>query len=283
MKELVRTLSQAAKNGDSRACYFLALCFSDGLGVQANQRKAIEWYRKAAEAGDPEVEFELAYLFDHGIGVRKDPKNAFLWYERAALHGIVEAQFNLGIYYEHGTGRRRDVKKAIHWFLQAAKQGDVDAQFRIGYLFEQTKKTDLAEAWYLKAAKNGNVDAQFNLGLLYQRKGRGSWRKALHWHKQAAKQNLGPSATNVGVMHSDGKFLKPNHATAAKWFEMGARLGDEKGWFNLGQSYEFGEGVPINAPRALECYIMAARNGSKSAKRSLSQKGFLKKALHVPS
>jgi TPR repeat protein len=112
-----------ADGGDSKAQYWLADMYENGLGVKqdktaalgllkdsaaqgfvlAEQRlgelylsgsetlqdfgKASTWLRKAAVAGNGRAERDVGNIFALGLGVNRDPVQAYAWYENAILHG----------------------------------------------------------------------------------------------------------------------------------------------------------------------------------------------------
>lgn len=53
---------EAAEKGSGDGMFFVAACYEDGLGVEKNFDKAIEWYRRAARADNEIAEDYLKYL-----------------------------------------------------------------------------------------------------------------------------------------------------------------------------------------------------------------------------
>ena len=70
--------------GDAGAQYNLGVMYYDGLGVDVNFKKAIEWYEKAAEQGHAHAQNNLAHMSHNGQGVDVNYKKAIEWYEKAA-------------------------------------------------------------------------------------------------------------------------------------------------------------------------------------------------------
>ena len=79
---------QAQTLGDSRADYLLAMAYRDGLGVEADPKRAVELFKSAAEKGDSDGYFALYESYKEGIGVRKNKKSAaqYLALAQAAQH-----------------------------------------------------------------------------------------------------------------------------------------------------------------------------------------------------
>jgi TPR repeat protein len=54
------------------------------VGVRRNDRLAVQWYRRAARQGDLKAQFNLALCYLYGDGVRRALPRAKLWLRRAA-------------------------------------------------------------------------------------------------------------------------------------------------------------------------------------------------------
>ena len=63
-----------------------------------------------------------------GKGVQKDDAKAVEWYRKAVAQGEPYAQNNLGLCYEYGTGVPHDRTKAVEWYRKAAAQGHSDGK-----------------------------------------------------------------------------------------------------------------------------------------------------------
>ena len=61
---LISILRVQAEQGDPKALCDLALCYMEGRGIQKNEHKAVELYRKAANQGD---EFAIERLKAFGL------------------------------------------------------------------------------------------------------------------------------------------------------------------------------------------------------------------------
>ncbi len=167
-----------------------------GLGVEADEQKAVQLYNRcsaqgnldcvnslrtyknkgykvelqtvepAAEAGDPVAQNRLGEMYEFGYGVDRDPSKAIQWYKLAADQGLVLAQHNLGRAYNFGTGVQQDFAQAEKWYRKAAEQGHMEAMFFLGALYsnnhgeENDKQTNIiAYAWLQNALELGNRTA----------------------------------------------------------------------------------------------------------------------------
>ncbi len=88
----------------------------------------VKWYRMAAKVGDARSQYNLALSYAKGEGVQQDNVEALKWYHLAANQGYIDAQFNLGSIYGHGTGVPQNVVMSYKWFLLAAALGDEEAK-----------------------------------------------------------------------------------------------------------------------------------------------------------
>ncbi|MDD6005961.1 MAG: Sel1-like repeat-containing protein kinase family protein, partial [Bacteroidales bacterium] len=138
-----------------------------GKGVEKDEIKAVEWYRKAAEQGYAPAQNSLGICYELGRGVEQDYAEAVEWYRKAAVQGYAFAQVNLGYCYKWGRGVKQDYAKAVEWFRKAAEQGNSGAQYLLGDCYENgrgvAKNWYKAVEWYQKAAEQGDKDAKKRL------------------------------------------------------------------------------------------------------------------------
>ena len=68
----MKLLASAAKLGNPKAAYNLALLYLDGQTLPQDLKRAAELLRVAADAGNPEAQYALATFYKEGTGVEKD-------------------------------------------------------------------------------------------------------------------------------------------------------------------------------------------------------------------
>jgi len=66
-------------------------------------------------------------MYGKGLGVERDDVKSFEWYKKAAEQGHPNAQFNLGVIYSKGRGTDKDEKSSKEWYARAAEQGNENA------------------------------------------------------------------------------------------------------------------------------------------------------------
>ena len=108
---------------------------SEGLGVQKDDKKAFEFYRRAAELGDVQGTFALGIAFAEGRGVAKDRKAAAELFEKAALTGHAEANYNLGLLFLKGDGKPENPIRAYQHIRYAAEKGLAQAQYDLAEFY----------------------------------------------------------------------------------------------------------------------------------------------------
>jgi TPR repeat protein len=221
---------------------------------------------KAAEGGDAVAQFTLGTRYDFGEGVEQNDGKAFEWYRKAADKGILPAQINLGLMYQNGQGVAKNDSKAVEWYRKAAEQGSDSAQCAMGFMYEEgigvEQSYNIAAEWYRKAAEQGLADAQCNLGTLYDQ-GKGveqSDDTAVEWYRKAIEQGNARAQCNLGVMYAKGRGVELNDKTAVELFRKASKAGEGQSTINLGLMYMGGDGVKQSYAKARALFRRAIRN-----------------------
>jgi uncharacterized protein len=145
----VKSLEEAAHNGDVRAAWKLGRMYADGDRVQQNAERAFEYFRAIVEnyhgeelAGTPQARFvanafvSLGLYYLTGIpesGVKSDLAQAHQkFFFAASYFGDPDAQYRLGRMYLDGQGVAKDPKQAGRWLYSAATKGQYEAQAVFG-------------------------------------------------------------------------------------------------------------------------------------------------------
>ncbi|KAF0536885.1 mlx-interacting protein [Gigaspora margarita] len=98
--------------------YNLGYAYHHGVGVEKNEKLALEHYQKAADNYDHILaNFSLGHCYQHGIGVTIDHEKAFEFYKKtfdkglpegtymmAATHGVI-GPFNVGRCFKHDSNK----------------------------------------------------------------------------------------------------------------------------------------------------------------------------------
>ncbi len=152
-------LHEAALAGDANAQVDLALCYSQGWGVEIDHAKAVHWYTLAAEQGHRAALHSLGIKYMHGDGVKRDPAKAAEYWQRAADLGFAMSMFLLANCYQNGDGVPEDSELSYSLYERAAKLDYPPAMLDYGMLtFFRNLGTPLVEEayrWLLLAYEMG--------------------------------------------------------------------------------------------------------------------------------
>jgi TPR repeat protein len=195
-------------------------------------RELKEPLQLAAESGDAVAMSCLAYLLKQGLVKASKSREAGELIERAARLGEPSAQLEFAMTLRE---KNREVESAT-WLRRSAESGLVEGQFQYGVymLRARTKRQREAGVGYLRRAhRRGHPSAAGWLAHHFEQAVPLSNRKAVHWTRLAAKR------------------------------------GDERAIYNLGVSYELGQGVRRDRKRALNLYRRAAALGVREAQAAL--------------
>ena len=90
-----------AEEGDSIASYYLGKMYAEGLGVEKNEEKAIEFYQKAESAYNIDATYELAQILLSQANDKDDERfvAGLKYLKRAAYTGQADALYQLGELY----------------------------------------------------------------------------------------------------------------------------------------------------------------------------------------
>lgn len=156
-------LVSAAREGDPRALFEVAMRYSAGKTVKRDMVAAATWFERAADSGYAPAQYSIGSLYEKGIGVEKDAARAADWYGKSAAQGNARAMHNLAVIHAMGAAGEPDMNRAVQHFTAAANYGIKDSQFNLGILHGQGMGVpqNLTESykWFAIAARSGDADA----------------------------------------------------------------------------------------------------------------------------
>ena len=113
--------------------YLLADLYFEGLGVEKDYSKAMEYHQKALELGVKKSAEEIGSLYADGNGVPENIDEAKKYFEIAANANYAFSWYNLGMIYLSGFGSTpKDEVKGIECLKKAADIGFRKAMETIG-------------------------------------------------------------------------------------------------------------------------------------------------------
>lgn len=188
----------AASQGDPIAQYHMSTMYSSGRGgVSKNEHTAATLLHKAASQGYSRAQQKLGNAFFQGIGVEEDESKALEWYVAAAKQNFSLAAYSAGRMLEYGFGADKDDAAAARWYQKAAADSfehSPDAADRLaGMLFKGVPGVQsdgqMALSLWRQAASQGQASAAISLAERYER-GEGveaNAEEARRWRARAAE------------------------------------------------------------------------------------------------
>ncbi len=169
-KQAVEWLTRAAAQEHSGALYHLASYYRDGKAVAKDPAEGARMLQQALQTATDRtlalILNDLGNVYKQGMGVKADAREMLKYYRWAADMGDALGRYNMGIFHRE----RNEHKEAVKWWVLSAGQGNMLAQNNLAAYFAMGKgvKKDLdeAEKWFLMAAQQGNAQAVENLKRL---------------------------------------------------------------------------------------------------------------------
>ncbi|HEV2233468.1 MAG TPA: hypothetical protein VGV68_08710 [Terriglobia bacterium] len=107
---------------------------------------AFRLFLAAARAGSGPALETVANFYDLGVGVKADQKAALYWYRRAYRHGSNIAANNIGVIWRD----KKKLSRALLWLRRAVVLGDGDANLQIAKIYLGNKPDPLKAIHYLE-------------------------------------------------------------------------------------------------------------------------------------
>lgn len=189
-----------------------------------------------------EALFNLGILYDEGLGVEADIARALNYYEEAARNGSRSAAYQLGMLYLHDPRIRTNTEQARHWLALAAYDGDSEAAAQLAALdSDSDTQTPLAKVRTLliqgdtetalqqlhRLVKEGDTQALTQLAWLHEA-GIGvdkNLKKAAILFEQAAKAGDADAQYALAVMLETGAGVEQNQIQSRYWLNQSAQQG----------------------------------------------------------
>lgn len=158
-----RQLLQRAEAGEAASQYRIGILYTNGLNVQEDHAKGVEWFKRAAKQRYSDAEYMLGIAFYTGRGIGKNQSEAAKWFVRSARKGQIQAQYQLGEAYLNGRGVKKDQAWGARWIGKSADQGNQQAQFSLGVAFATglglPKNRMQGLKWLILAEQAGHSEA----------------------------------------------------------------------------------------------------------------------------
>lgn len=160
--------------------------------------------------GDSTAQFALGQLYQQGVGVDKDIEKAIQYYNQSVAQYDLRAEYNLGLLYLHGETGKPDYQQAIGWLTDAAFKGSAEAQYVLGQILAYgyrdaagnvviPEDKEQATAMFYLGAANRHGLSQYQLAELISREPTQTMTVAEKEKRFKLLQSLYQDATTAGV------------------------------------------------------------------------------------
>ena len=228
----VKELEKLAKENDVEAIYQLAFKYDYGEdGLELSHEKAFELHKKGAELGHAPSQNDLALCYSDGVGVEQDEEKGFYWYEQAAKNGSEHGMHGLSICYFY----QQEFEKAYYWARKSAELGYTHANYILGDMYADGIGTEIdldkAIQCYKNVHENEAPVAYYSLALLYESQGNSE--EAYKWFEKSAELEYVLSMLKLTTIHSlmNPQTQTEDFKKAEKWAEKTLQA---EGFDNLG-------------------------------------------------
>lgn len=131
---------------------------------------------------------------------------------------------------------------------------------------------DRAARLYRAAAAKGDGFAKWRLGVMIDRDAIGGTQsEAIKLFREAVADHTPGAAASLGVMYAAGRGVDRDFATAMRYYQAAARMGNAHGLEGMGVLYANGQGVARDMKEALAHWLVAAAAGNEAATALLAK------------
>jgi TPR repeat protein len=109
---------------------------------------ALDRFVRGADAGDGRAMSRLANMYEDGVGVDVDFERSVEWDLKAVAAGFETSLINLGIKFR----RAGSMRKARYWFERALDKGDGEAALELAKLYSVSDAEEATARRYLQSA-----------------------------------------------------------------------------------------------------------------------------------
>ncbi|SCV74085.1 BQ2448_6517 [Microbotryum intermedium] len=278
--ESVTLLNKLATRGHVKSQYFLADCYTQGVGTAKGRRdydKAFPLFMLAGKHGHSDACFRAAQCCENAWGTKKDFSKAVTLLRRAAVLNHPGAMHRLGIAELNGEmGLARRPREGVKWLKRAAELADqVDppqpqSLHELAVLHEKGienvifKDEEYAAELLARASELQFAPSAYKLGECYEYGKMGCPQDAalsIHYYNIAAQQGHPEACFALTAWYLVGSpgVLPQSDTEAYLWARKAAAFGLAKA------EYSMGIGTYKDAREAIDWFRKAAGHGDKRA------------------
>lgn len=198
-------LEQAAAQGSTEAMGNVGWLYEQGLGVEANPQRAMQYYQQAYQAGENEFGLRIAWMYIHGVGMNPDRNQGEQWFRR-----IIQER-------NDSSARLALATILIDDAVNQSRERDPAPEAR-----------DLL----VRALDDGVLEAAYYLTRMYSQ-GLGSVqqdrRAVVHYTVIGAQAGHPEMQTWLAALHLRGEGVERDIIAAYKWASLASAAGDSSG------------------------------------------------------
>ncbi|KIK02040.1 hypothetical protein K443DRAFT_677928 [Laccaria amethystina LaAM-08-1] len=298
VREATSLLKRLADRGHPPSQYFLADCYSNGIGTVKNRQdfdRAYPLFILAAKHGHPDAAYRAGTCCENGWGCRRESAKALTFFRKATAALHPGAMYRLGIAELNGElGLSKSPKEGVKWLKRSAENATAEfphALHELALLHERGIDNVLfvdyeySTELLAQAAELGYAPSAYRLGECYEYGKMGCPQDpalSIHYYNIAAQQNHRDACFALTAWYLVGSpgVLPQSDTEAFLWAQRAADAGLPKAMYAVGYFLEVGIGTQANLPEAISYYKKAAEQGDKRAAQRL--KGSQNQAMLQP-
>ena len=199
--------------------------------AQKYYKKALSGFLEleSKDQADENLFYKIGSMYKNGLGIEADIDKAIDYFQRSAELGNRNAKRILALEYISGERSERDIEKGLAMLTECADSGDTFSCYKLGNLYLKgeiiNQDLDRAEKYLLSAADNEFT--QYALGKLYLQKEKYDIMKAISYFEKSADKNMWASY-QLGRLYLFGADdLEKNKEKAMQYLNLSAEQGNE--------------------------------------------------------
>ncbi|ORY79364.1 hypothetical protein BCR35DRAFT_304798 [Leucosporidium creatinivorum] len=294
ISESVALLNKLAQRGHVKSQYFLADCYTQGVGTAKGKRdydKAFPLFMLAGKHGHSDACYRAAQCCENAWGCKRDQSKAVQLLRRAAVLNHPSAMHRLGLAEINGElGLSKRPREGVKWLKRAAELADqVDppqpqSLHELAVLHEKGienvvfQDEEYAAELLARASELQYAPSAYKLGECYEYGKMGCPQDSalsIHYYNIAAQQNHREACFALTAWYLVGSpgVLPQSDTEAYLWARKAADMDLAKAEYAVGYFTETGIGTHKDAREALEWFKKAANHGDKRAMDRLRMAG----------
>ena len=280
----IKNIEFDAEQGNSDALVKLGRIYLSGIGVDADYKKAHNYFVRAAREQNGEALAYLAYTYALGLGVEKNDEKVVAFFEKASKLGDDYSSFALGFIYRKGLfGVDKDEETALEYVQKASNNNFGPAKYEHAFLLEKKaqkllKSTDALDvkkgqemkatidALFKDSAETKYAPAQYALAIRYLKENdKKKDEEAIKLLEEAKDGGYGLAYYALATLYDQGRGCNQDFYKSFEYYEKAYDLGYKKAVLELANAYIFGLGCKQSYKAALDICRDAVNGGIQEA------------------